>query len=83
MNGRTNENNNSEDDVEAQLLAAHGATTASASIYEESVLRDAKLRSAPQISLPHSTIANNAMNHSSLSKLVPIGEERPALPDLS
>ena len=71
-------------DVEAQLLAAHGATTADASHYEESVIRDAKLRSAPQITLPHATIANNivANNHSS-SKLVPCGEERPTLPDLS
>jgi len=72
------------DNIEAQLLAAHGAVTADASHYEESVIRDAKLRSAPQITLPHTTIANNivANNHSS-SKLVPCGEERPTLPDLS
>jgi len=79
-------NDDTENDniIEAQLLAAHGAVTADASHYEESVIRDAKLRSAPQITLPHTTIANNivANNHSS-SKLVPCGEERPTLPDLS
>ncbi len=77
-------NDTENDNIEAQLLAAHGAVTADASHYEESVIRDAKLRSAPQITLPHATIANNtiANNHSS-SKLVPCGEERPTLPDLS
>ena len=50
--------NDTENDIEAQLLAAHGAVTADASHYEESVIRDAKLRSAPQITLPHATIAN-------------------------
>ena len=70
---------------EAQLLAALGSTAASASAYEQSVLRDAVLRSAPQIALPHSTIATNIANnprHVS-SSLVPCGEERPSLPDLS
>ena len=79
-----NDDTENDDNIEAQLLAAHGAVTADASHYEESVIRDAKLRSAPQITLPHATIANNivANNHSS-SKLVPCGEERPTLPDLS
>ena len=74
------------DETEAQLLAALGSTAASASAYEESVLRGATLRSAPQITLPHSTIASNIVNnplHSSSSSLVRCGEERPALPDLS
>ncbi|KAL7542684.1 hypothetical protein ACHAXR_011990 [Thalassiosira sp. AJA248-18] len=78
--------NNDED--EAKLLAALGSTAASASVYEQSVLRDAKLRSAPQIVLPRSTIATNIASNSitqfsSSSSLVPCGEERPALPDLS
>mmetsp|Transcript_12003 Transcript_12003/g.26179 ORF Transcript_12003/g.26179 Transcript_12003/m.26179 type:complete len:1309 (-) Transcript_12003:106-4032(-) len=78
--------NKSEED-EAQLLAALGSTAASASAYEQSVLRDAKLKSAPQIALPHSTIATNIANkpkhNVSSSSLVPCGEERPSLPDLS
>lgn len=74
-------------DDEALLLAALGSTTASASVYESSVLRDAQLRSAPQIALlPHSTtavrIANDTLHTSSL---VPCGgeKERPTLPNLS
>ena len=83
MSKQTATNN---DETEAQVLAALGSTAASVSAYEESVLRDAKLRSAPQITLPHSTIASNIINnplHSSSSSLVRCGEERPALPDLS
>jgi SNF2 family DNA or RNA helicase len=69
---------------EALLLAALGSTTALASAYEHSVLRDAQLRSAPQIILPQSTIATAIVNpiHTS-SSLVPCGEECPTLPDLS
>eukprot|EP00580_Thalassiosira_gravida_P019153 CAMPEP_0201674010 /NCGR_PEP_ID=MMETSP0494-20130426/36064_1 /ASSEMBLY_ACC=CAM_ASM_000839 /TAXON_ID=420259 /ORGANISM="Thalassiosira gravida, Strain GMp14c1" /LENGTH=45 /DNA_ID= /DNA_START= /DNA_END= /DNA_ORIENTATION= len=44
MNGPTKT-----DEDEAKLLAALGSTSASASAYEQSVLRDAKLSSAPQI----------------------------------
>jgi len=78
-------NSNPEED-EAQLLAALGSTTASTTTYEESVLRDAKLRSAPQIVLPQSAIATNIAHnprHVSSSSLVPCGEERPAFPDLA
>jgi len=69
---------------EALLFAALGSTTALASAYEHSVLRDAQLRSAPQIILPQSTFATAIVNpiHTS-SSLVPCGEERPTLPDLS
>lgn len=73
------------DEDEALLLAALGSTTASASAYEHSVLRDAQLRSAPQIVLPHSTFATGISNdpiHTS-SSLVPCGEDRLTLPDLS
>ncbi|KAL9180108.1 hypothetical protein ACHAXT_008078 [Thalassiosira profunda] len=76
---------NAEDD-EARLLAALGSTAASASAYEQSVISNALLRSAPQISLPHATIANNIANrpgHVAASSLVPCGEERPGLPDLT
>mmetsp|Transcript_36444 Transcript_36444/g.76804 ORF Transcript_36444/g.76804 Transcript_36444/m.76804 type:complete len:1371 (-) Transcript_36444:194-4306(-) len=81
--------NNDQD--EAELLAALGSTAASASSYEESVLRDAKLKSAPQIALPSSIIsaaatsnrANNAATLPTSSSVVPCGEDRPSLPDLS
>ena len=75
------------EDDEAQLLAALGSTTASASVYESSVLRDAQLRSAPQIALPHSAIAIRIANDPlhNMSSLVPCGgeKERPTLPNLS
>ena len=77
-----------QEEDESQILASLGSTAASASTYEQSVLRDAKLKSAPQIVLPYSTIAANIVNsskrhHSSNSSLVPCGEEQPRFPDLS
>ena len=77
---------------EAALLASLGSTTADASIYESSVLRDAKLRSAPKIELPHAQIAraiaansanSNALyGSSSRSGLVPCGDFGASLPNL-
>ena len=71
--------NSAED--EAQLLAALGSTTASASAYEDAVLLDAQLRLAPRISLPASAAPGSGGAAS--SSLAPCGEERPSLPDLS
>jgi hypothetical protein len=76
-----------QEDDEFQLLASLGSTAALASAYEQSVLRDAKLSSAPQIVLPRPTIATNiaidsTRNHS-LSSLVPCGEDLPSFPNLS
>lgn len=84
-------------DNEAALLASLGSSTADASIYESSILRDAKLRSAPQMELPHADIAraiaaNNssaAFNASAVTNggggpsLIPCGKFGIQLPDLS
>lgn len=76
-----------QEEDESQILASLGSTSASAATYEQSVLRDAKLKSAPQIVLPHSIIAANIVDistrHHASTSLVPCGEEQPTFPDLS
>ena len=72
MNGFTER---PQEEDESRLLASLGSTAASASVYEQSVLRDAKLKSAPQIVLPHSTIAANIVDistrhHASTTSLI-------------
>ncbi|KAL7467241.1 hypothetical protein ACHAXS_007486 [Conticribra weissflogii] len=70
---------------ESQILAALGSSTAAASDYESSVLREATLRSAPQIALPSDLLHNDGGSRFSNSKssLVQCGEVKPAFPDLS
>jgi hypothetical protein len=78
----TNDSNSKTE--EAALLASLGSTTADASTYESSVLRDVKLRSAPKIALPHGDIARViASAASGGGVLVPCGEFGISLPNLS
>ncbi|KAK1742140.1 RAD54-like protein [Skeletonema marinoi] len=83
--------NNNNNTNEAALLASLGSTTADASTYESSILRNAKLRSAPQIELPHAEIAraiaantsSNAAINGGTGGLVPCGVFGINLPDLA
>ncbi|KAL3798395.1 hypothetical protein HJC23_005048 [Cyclotella cryptica] len=70
---------------EAHLLASLGSTTAVASDYESSVLRDAQLRNAPQIALPPSTFQHYHQSSTSNSSLLPCrdGVDFPDLSDLA
>jgi SNF2 family DNA or RNA helicase len=67
---------------EADLLATLGSTTADASHYESSVLRDAQLSAAPQIVLPQETFYNSSTLTNSNSSLVPL-QQPLSLPNLS
>ena len=83
MNGFTER---SPEEDESQILSLLGSTAASAAVYEQSVLRDAKLKSAPQIVLPQSTIAAvhiSTRHNSSNNLLVACGDDQPSFPDLS
>ncbi|KAL7455263.1 hypothetical protein ACHAWC_006816, partial [Mediolabrus comicus] len=85
-------NNNNNEDEEANLLASLGTSTTSATTYESSILRNAKLKSAPCITLPNvelakrrvaAVVANNASASFRQQQLIPCGGIDFNLPDLS
>ncbi|KAL7452435.1 hypothetical protein ACHAWC_004157, partial [Mediolabrus comicus] len=85
-------NNNNDDEEEANLLASLGTSTTSATTYESSILRTAKLKSAPCITLPNvelakrrvtAVVANNASASFRQQQLIPCGGIDFSLPDLS
>ena len=91
MNGSIHTMADDSNSNEAALLASLGSRTADASLYESSILRNAKLRSAPKIELPHADIARaiiandtaTTTSNAASSLLIPCGEFGICFPNLS